>query len=500
MFKDIKKAGMPIIPAVLYSLLFAAPRIIRLVHPKLWLEDPFYLYAPYLILKGQIPYRDFGHTQMPGLEAVVALFYGIFGPSILVAEILTQSVVFVCTWLIYYFVKTLVNSKAALYSALIFAFSSLLFRYHILEREIFTLLLTCLMFLLIEKWENLDTKKIFILTSLFILGLLVKLTMVLSFATVMLYLIFFGKEYRNAFKLFVFGSVSVILVFISLYTIFGYKFLLDTLFFHLIKGKLSADFLKSYMMPVNCLDLTLLLGILGIFSGFFRYGILLWLPLIFLALNMLFFYVSPNLWPHNYIDSLLPLSIFGGIFIWKFFHETIAKKKVFAIVSIAAGLFIASVYIVPLRNFNWMLNSVCGFGYLPRKEIITLADYVREHSSKNDKLLIPQYIALEAGRFSVINDRIESAGVFKWMDICLKNEGMKAALRFAKGKTFNEMINVTIDWGWGNICEEIRRNKIKLIIRDIVLGEYFPTDDNFLEQAGYKVVFRTEHYTIWSNS
>jgi len=118
-------------------ILLAAPRIVRMAYPQIWIEDESYLNGAFMLARGFLPYRDFPLPHFPALEGLLAAVFLVAPISIRSAEVFTQLAAFLGSVLVYVLGRRLGDSLAGAAAALVFATSALLFRYHVFEREVF---------------------------------------------------------------------------------------------------------------------------------------------------------------------------------------------------------------------------------------------------------------------------------------------------------------------------------------------------------------------------
>src|SRR5208337_4860087 len=129
-------AARPEIGAVLLIIL-AIPRLVRLLYPAIWVEDDFYLEAAWLVSTGMRPYLDFVHPHFPLLEYLSAGYLKIFGASHFSIEILNEAAIYATSLLTFKLATRVTTRPAAISAAILYATSSLVFRYHVFERECF---------------------------------------------------------------------------------------------------------------------------------------------------------------------------------------------------------------------------------------------------------------------------------------------------------------------------------------------------------------------------
>ena len=113
------------------------PRIVRMFYPEVWVEDDFYLESAWLVSVGMRPYLDFVHPHMPLLEWIAAGYLKLFGASYLSIEILNEAAIFATSLLTYSLARRVAGRPTAIAASILYAYSSLVFRYHAYERESF---------------------------------------------------------------------------------------------------------------------------------------------------------------------------------------------------------------------------------------------------------------------------------------------------------------------------------------------------------------------------
>ena len=211
------------------------PRILRILYPEIWVEDDFYLESAWLVSVGMRPYLDFVHPHMPLLEWIAAGYLKLFGASYLSIEILNEAAIFATSILTYALARRVAGRPTAIAASILYAYSSLVFRYHAYERECFVAPL-----LLLGAIVTLDDampamRQAAILAAIFFIASAIKLTAVIAFPVM---LIFIAVAYRRiastvisgvifAFALAAFSAI--------LYRLYGHEFIFQTFVFHFLE-------------------------------------------------------------------------------------------------------------------------------------------------------------------------------------------------------------------------------------------------------------------------
>ena len=120
------------------GLIFALliPRIVRLLYPEVWIEDDFYLENAYLVSVGMRPIWTSFTCTCPFWSGSRG-YVRVFGASIVSLERLNESAIFVTSLLVFFFARRIEGRPVAIASAILYGFASLVFRYHVYERECF---------------------------------------------------------------------------------------------------------------------------------------------------------------------------------------------------------------------------------------------------------------------------------------------------------------------------------------------------------------------------
>src|SRR4051794_28766527 len=87
------------IPVWLFVAL-AAPRLVRMLFPEIWVEDDLYLESALATARGLRPYLDFTHPQGPLLEWLAGAYLSATAPSHRAMELLNGGAIYVTSVLI----------------------------------------------------------------------------------------------------------------------------------------------------------------------------------------------------------------------------------------------------------------------------------------------------------------------------------------------------------------------------------------------------------------
>src|ERR1700678_671532 len=237
------------------------PRIARMLYPEVWVEDDFYLESAWLVSVGMRPYLDFVQPHMPLLEWIAAGYLKLFGASYLSIEILNEAAIFATSILTYALARRVAGRPTAIAASILYAYSSLVFRYHAYERESFVAPLLILGAIVTLDDATPAMRQAAILAGSFFVACAIKLTAALPFPVM---LIFIAIAYRRVASAIVSGVIfALALAAFSafLYRLYGAEFLFQTFVFHFLKGQDAAGDSATY--PRMILDLLVPLFVLG---------------------------------------------------------------------------------------------------------------------------------------------------------------------------------------------------------------------------------------------
>jgi len=68
----------------------------------------------------------------------------------------------------------------------------------------------------------------------------------------------------------------------------------------------------------------------------------------------------------------------------------------------------------------------------------------------------------------------------------------------AKGRTFLQMQEDTMPYGWNDVLLLLKEKRIKLVVLDIVPGETLPFSGEYLRHHGYIPQRKFGWYIVWA--
>ncbi|MDO8804758.1 MAG: hypothetical protein Q7R35_10005, partial [Elusimicrobiota bacterium] len=204
-------------------------------------------------------------------------------------------------------------------------------------------------------------------------------------------------------------------------------------------------------------------------------------------------------WPHNLISFLLFFSLSGGVFLFALYEMSWTRRKFLAPASLAAAALLLLATAVPLKNSNWVMGSAYGFGYISRKDVSEISAFIRSNTASTDLLLLPQHIAVESGRETVLSESMDTPGLIRWVEEKRKSKaGLKEIIGMAKFRTYTQMTQEASELGWSSAASLLRQRKIKYVVLTVVPADNCPFSAQYLGSLGYAPVRRFGGYEAWS--
>lgn len=486
-----------------------------MLYPFVWIEDDFYFESAFLASRGLRPYLDFVHTHMPVLEFFTALHVKIFGASHRSLELLSEATYYLSSLLVFRLAARCAGRRPAILAALLYASASLLFRYHVYEREIFLTPLLLGAALIASRKGRLSPRAGASLSLLMTLACSVKLTAAISCVVILAYL--FGVRRRRAAALCVgAGLVAGLGALTATFTmLYGEEFLFQTFLFHFLKG--AATTYRLALFPRNFLDVTLPLFAIGCVSAIVLQrraaaNHVLGLTLGCVAANYLFLgWLSPTAWPHNYLDVIPFMAPVSGLGLDRIIGSARNLRAGGSgrpaalgwILGGGATLTVGLVWLTPLVNDNWIRNSVYGFGYLSRAELAVISGAIRGASTPEEPIIAPPFLCFEANRRTFIAYP-ETYGVYRAARRAVARDGFAAARAFLGKLDFAQLIDVTSPAWVDEMTLAIADGRVNLVVYDepLLLRPYvapplMPEAEQFLSPLGFVPLLRTRHCTVW---
>lgn len=479
------------------------PRFARLLYPEVWVEDDFYLESAWLVSVGMRPYLDFVQPHMPLLEWIAAGYLKLFGASYLSIEILNEAAIFATSLLTYTLARRVAGRPIAIAASILYAYSSIVFRYHAYERESFVAPLLILGAIVTLDDAMPAMRQAVFVALIFFVACAIKLTAVIPFPVM---LIFIAVAYRRVAGAVVSGVIFALALaaFTAiLYRLYGNEFIIQTFVFHFLKGKDTTGDIATY--PRMILDILVPLFVLGCWQIFatrtFNRGVILVLAVV--AAEYAFYGVlSPTAWGHNYLEPLPFIAIIAAIGATALIDAIPMPSQRWQLLAGGTALILISlIRIAPIVNDSWLHGAVYGFGFVPRAEISQLADALRAASKPGDDVIAPSFICFEANRHELIRYP-ETYGVYREGKAEYERDGFFAARRHLGNADFFQLISDTRHYWTDEMRAAIASGKVSAVISDSPI-QLFPlvlVPEDFLSANGFRPALITDHFTLWTRT
>ena len=479
------------------------PRIARMLYPEIWVEDDFYLESAWLVSVGMRPYLDFVQPHMPLLEWIAAGYLKLFGASYLSIEMLNEAAIFATSLLTYSLARRVAGRSCAIAASILYAYSSLVFRYHAYERESFIAPLLILGAIVTLDDTMPAIRQAAILAGIFFVASAIKLTAVIAFPVMLLFIAIAYRRIAAAIVSGVIFTLALAAFSAILYRLYGNEFIFQTFVFHFLKGHDTAGNIATY--PTMILDLLVPLVVLGCWRVFadrtFTRGVILVLAIV--AAEYVFYGVlSPTAWGHNYLEPLPFIAIVAAFGATALVDATrLAQQRWQQLGAGAAVIVVSLIWIAPLVNENWLHGSVYGFGFVPSLEIAQLADVLRDATKPGDDVIAPSFLCFAANRRELIRYP-ETYGVYREGKAEYERDGFFAARRNLGRADFFQLISDTRHYWTDEMRAAIAGGKVSAVINDSPI-QLFPLvliPEDFLTANGFRPSTRTEHFTLWTRT
>jgi hypothetical protein len=540
--------------------LLLVPRLIRLAHPQVWIEDESYLTGALMLSHGWLPYRDFPLPHYPLLEALLASVFRLSHPSLRTAEISTQIAAFAGSLLVFALGRRLDGLLTGTVAAFVFATSGLLFRYHLFEREVFLVVPVLAAVLLasarssakdlldrnasssrrssqtrrkvrLKPDTTYDLKPVTTyraasgIGALLFVALAIKLTAVAALLAVALQLWFraadesvghAGPPLRGARVgwrpvAWTVGTAIALLaaLTIALAVVFGRDFLVQVFLFRAIHAAFPSLAVKLTEMRLT-MDVSLALGAAGVALLLWTRRAAVWAgPLLQLACGfVLLVLFNPTYWAHTGIELLPWLSLCAGWLVASIVRAVrrqpgarVSPVKAYACAIAAAALLI---FFAPVRNLNWEAGdgSTYGFGYRDRRDIDAVAAYIDAHTDAQALIAAPPIIAFAADRRELV-PYPEIAGTIDELTDAVRRRGYLAALRDPdlRHGSFWDSVEASRERIAPQIAGALTDRRLAALVNDspddLMPIQFVDVPQAALEADGYQLESAFAHYDVW---
>jgi hypothetical protein len=489
-------APAPLAVSLLVAL--AVPRLVRILYPAVWVEDDLLLESAFAVSKGLRPYLDFAHAQMPLLEWVAGFYIRLVGASHVRMEILNALAIYATSVLTFCVGRRAVDARAATAASLLYAWHSLVFRYHVWAREYFVSALVLGAVLLVAgerraSWRRATTTA----ATLLFLACAIKLTAIVSAAALCIFVAAGQRAIRRALVLAAVLTCELGAFVTACWWRYGGSFFFQAFLFHFLKG------VDPGAGPAYLASLLDVLGPLALLGAWHlhrtrRWNHTLGMVSSVLAADLLFFCaVSPTAWGHNFLEAWPFVAILAGTGV-TWFIDAWPRSPVRLGTGVAV-VAVCLIWITPLDNESDLRNSHYGFGFIARRELDALASALNSDTAPGEQVLAPAFIAFEANRLQAVRYP-ENYGVMTAADDLRRSTGFWQARAQFGGRSFFELIDQTSDiWNREVVRDLAPGGPVNAMIPDspIELLPLVNASPAALEERGFHPALRSEHFALW---
>jgi hypothetical protein len=485
------------------------PRVVRMLYPEVWVEDDFYLEAAWTVSVGMRPYLDFVHPHMPLLEWIAAGYLKLFGASYRSIEILNESAIFATSVLTYTLARRVAGRPTAIAASILYAYSSLVFRYHAWERECFVAPLLVYGAIVTLDDAMPAMRQAVLLGAIFFFACAIKLTAVIPFPVMLLFIVIAYRRLAAPIASSVIFALALATFTAFLYWLYGSEFIFQTFIFHFMKGRDTAlDIAMFVRMVLDALAPLFVLGLLRIVAQrTFSRGIMLILAIV--AAEYAFYgAMSPTAWAHNYLEPLPFIAIVAAIGAMALLNSIrgliageVPPHEWLLVAGRVALIVIFLVWITPIVNDSWLHGAIYGFGYVPRAEVSEIANALRSATKPDAEVIAPSFICFEAGRRELIRFP-ETYGVYREAKAQYDRDGFFAARRRLGSADFFQLISDTRHYWTEQMRDAIASGKVSAVISDspIQLVPLVLVPEDFLTSNGFRPTVTTDHFALWTRT
>lgn len=459
------------------ALGLVAPRMVRMAAPLVHYEDDNYLYSAYLIHRGEQPYRDFVQANPPLLEQFAAPFFTLFGPTHRVGEGLTAAALLATALALWRIGGGLYADRSGAVAAVLYSWMPLVFRYHLFEREVYSLCASACGAALALGVTRPGRGRL--LAAGVVCGLAFHCKQVGLFPGLALVVYLLGRSGIGPASWAALGALVSGAGLLGLdYLWYGPDLLLQSFALHLIKGA-PLPFDVRVVRLLEEIGPFVPLALLGAWirrkeaSTLF---LLLWV-----ALELAFMLVlSSTFWPHYMIPLLGPLVVLSGGAL-----ASGRRSAVVALVAALAGLGLQASG-APARRL--------GFSGLDRLELAQAAAQIQKLVPPDSReLLCPPILALEADRIKRFN-YIDTLGFTRQLQAAYREGRLRGLLAGRPQDSFSGTLGRANATWLPEALEALQTHRIQAVVPE---GE-LPIRPAALVSFGYAPVFRGRELVVYA--
>jgi hypothetical protein len=471
----------------LAALLLAAPRLLRMALGVVRVEDEGYLNAALMLRLGFTPYAEVPLLNFPLLDGLLAGVVAVVGPSLRAIEALTALAAFVVSWQVFRLGRRLGGPRAGWIAGLLVAWSPLVARYHLFEREPF--LLVPLLAAVALALEPPSPRRALAQGGLLAAALLVKLT-ALGAAAALLAWVAVRHGRASALRAAAACAAVMAVAIFACAAAWGSSFVGSVFVFRLVRA--PQELAEKLSVLRQSIDLAAVLGLAAVaFLIGQRQAGRAALPLALLAGTATFVVLlNPGLWVHNQLELLPWLALLAAL------AEAPAPGRRGRLAAVAA---VGTALAVAAGGFGLDRRAAyrAPFDGAARSDLAAAAAAVGAHAGPATRVAGPGVVAFVAGRVEVI-PYPEIGPLVAQVNAATAREGALGAVRALRqpGQRFWPQVAQTLGPEVGRQVQAIARGGVPVVVTSTVpiLVVYPP---RLLEQAGYAPVHQNARYVVW---
>jgi len=335
------------------------------LHPT-FSDENFYFNAAKVFISGNIPYKDFFFAHPPFQLFLLGLIFETFGTSFLIAKIIPLAFSTLSFILVFFVGKKFFDEKTAFVSAIIFLIVPQFISFSLIDVGIFETMTFLLLSLLFYSKDKEILSAIFFAIAIYFRYLIAPFLLV--------FYIFDKKRFR---RFFLYSFVIAASLFAIFYLIFGFNYVRDTIFFHIL-SKTSLGSSSEFNFPLLKSNLEfdfplIIFSLCAIALGLRKKEkLLVMLASLPLAYDVLLFLFIKN--PvYQYFLFSLPLYAFVAGRLFVKINDKIIRILIFGIIlfSIFSNVITIDYFLNPLHS----------------KKYFEIADFFARNSINSDKIV-----------------------------------------------------------------------------------------------------------------
>lgn len=469
---------------VLLAAGVAAPLIVRNLLPLRNVDDAVYLAAGAAVAAGEIPYRNFVLTQLPGAEVLLAVWFRLAGASFTSVAVLTAALAWTTAALLYRAAAAAGGPLAGAAAALLWAWSPPVVAHHLFDREHLTALAAAAI-LAVEARPPRGRARDVSLALLAAAAFMVKATF--AFAAVGAAAGIAAASPRRAARFLACWAAASAAALGLLATALGVEPFHQAVVFQAAKGSMPlVERLSAFAVAAGP---SAVAAVAGLVVGSLRGAVAL--PAAFAAAALPLPLLGPTYWSHNAIDAAAPFAVLGGIGVARALEGS--GGRVFAARAALASAALLAVFAAASGRLAFLYEGI------PRAELEAVAAEVGRRSAPGDPVLAPAAVAFAAGRRPAVIDP-EYLGVYRRMRETADRRGLVEAVREGAARSFRRA-PVEERRRWADEAHAaVAAGAVRVAVAEI--PPFDPPerrlDRSRLAAAGLAPVLRTARFEVWA--